>query len=472
MRKVLSFLALAMSVLAVLSCGGDPDDPVIQEDPAPTSVTATPATSSLTSSAGEVSIAVTSPQRPLLGGIPAWITVQDGTYNKYNITFTLKVAENTTYEPRSVTITVTSGGLSSSVTISQAAAEKPQEPQTPEEPSGDVEVNISKNLVTKSPMDKAVALYGYLLDQYGKKIISSIMADVNWNHREADKVNSATGKYPAMNCYDFIHIYVPENNWINYSDLKPVTEWAEAGGIVSLMWHFNVPKNKDIVPGTDGSGVTCTPGETTFRAKNVFTEGSWENKWFYGQMDKVAEVILGLQKQGIAAIWRPFHEAAGNATHKSQASWTTSWFWWGYDGAEIYKKLWVAMFDYFASKGIHNLIWVWTLDATPGTENEWASWYPGNDLVDIVGVDIYADDTDAKERQYKAAADLSAGHKMVTVSECGNIPEPIKCIAAGEKWCWFMAWDLESYSLNTAAYWKNVMVSSKVITRENMPSLK
>ena len=87
-------------------------------------------------------------------------------------------------------------------------------------------------------------------------------------------------------------------------------------------------------------------------------------------------------------------------------------------------------------------------------------------------VDIYADDTDAKERQYKAAADLSAGHKMVTVSECGNIPEPIKCIAAGEKWCWFMAWDLESYSLNTTAYWKNVMASSKVITRENMPSLK
>jgi len=181
MRKVLSFLTLAMSVLAVLSCGGDPDDPVIPEDTAPTSVTVTPASSSLTSAAGEVSLAVTAPLRPVLGGIPAWITVQDGTYNKYSITFTLKVAENTTYEPRSVTITVTSGGLSSSVTISQAAAEKPQEPsepQTPEEPSGNVEVNISKNLVTKSPMDKAVALYGYLLEQYRKKTICSIKEEV------------------------------------------------------------------------------------------------------------------------------------------------------------------------------------------------------------------------------------------------------------------------------------------------------
>ena len=91
-----------------------------------------------------------------------------------------------------------------------------------------------------------------------------------------------------MNCYDFIHIYVPENNWINYFDLKPVTEWAEAGGIVSLMWHFNVPKSASVSPGSDGSGVTCTPSETTFKAQNVFTKDSWENKWFYDQMDKVA----------------------------------------------------------------------------------------------------------------------------------------------------------------------------------------
>ena len=87
-----------MSVLAVLSCGGDPDDPVIQEDPAPTAVTASPATSSLTSAAGEVTLAVTSPQRPVLSGIPSWITVKDGTYNKYNITFTLQVAENKAYD--------------------------------------------------------------------------------------------------------------------------------------------------------------------------------------------------------------------------------------------------------------------------------------------------------------------------------------------------------------------------------------
>ena len=180
-------------------------------------------------------------------------------------------------------------------------------------------------------------LYAYFYDQYGRKAVSSVMADVNWNNTCAEKVYKLTGKYPAMNCYDFIHICFSPANWIDYTNITPVKDWHNAGGIVQLMWHFNVPKSQG------GTDFTCTPSETTFRAKNVFTEGSWERQWFYGQMDKVIEVVLKLQEAGIAATWRPFHEAAGNATAKQQAGWTTSWFWWGYDGADTYKKLWVAM---------------------------------------------------------------------------------------------------------------------------------
>ena len=203
---------------------------------------------------------------------------------------------------------------------------------------------ISETPVTAST-DAAKNLYAYFYDLYGRKTVSSVMADVNWNNKIAEEIHTATGKYPAMNCYDFIHIYVPENNWINYNDITPVTNWANAGGIVQLMWHFNVPLNATTTPGADGSGVTCTPSETTFRASNVFTEGAWENKWFYDEMDKVIEVILKLQEAGIAATWRPFHEAAGNATAKQQANWTKAWFWWGYDGAETFKHLWIAMYD-------------------------------------------------------------------------------------------------------------------------------
>ena len=208
----------------------------------------------------------------------------------------------------------------------------------------------SGNEIKTTPLTtnaEAVKLYSYLYQQYGNKTISSVMAEWNWNHKVADQIYEAVGKYPAMNCYDFIHIFVPSGNgWINYSDITPVTEWTEAGGIVSLMWHFMVPKSETEKITSSGGGVTYKPGETTYRASNVLTEGTWENKWFYQEMEKVADVILKLQNQGIAAIWRPFHEAAGNATAKQQANWTKSWFWWGYDGAETYKKIWVAMYDY------------------------------------------------------------------------------------------------------------------------------
>ena len=207
----------------LVSCGGD--DPIApQEDPAPTTLTLSQESASFGVQGSELTLTVTAPARPSVTGAPSWVTVMDGTFNHYSITYTLKVAENTSYDPRTASLTISAGNLTKTFTVSQAAAQKPAEPEEPEEKPDDKpqEVDISKTPVTEN----ATALYGYLLSQYGKKIISSIMADVNWNHREADKVNSSKGKYPAMNCYDFIHIYVPENNWINYSDLKPVTEWA------------------------------------------------------------------------------------------------------------------------------------------------------------------------------------------------------------------------------------------------------
>lgn len=66
------------------------------------------------------------------------------------------------------------------------------------------------NLADPSATEKTKRLYKYLQLNYGSKTISSVIANVNWNTQEADRIYKATGKYPAMNCYDFIHIYVPK----------------------------------------------------------------------------------------------------------------------------------------------------------------------------------------------------------------------------------------------------------------------
>lgn len=317
-------------------------------------------------------------------------------------------------------------------------------------------------------------LYKYLQLNYGAKTLSSVVANVSWNHTEADKIYKATGKYPAINCYDFIQIYVPDNNgWIDYSNLTPVTEWADAGGLVSLMWHFMVPKTESTTIGTDGSGCTCTPSETTFRASNVFTSGSWENKWFYQEMDKVVDVLLKLQDAGISATWRPFHEAAGNAELKSGASWGTSWFWWGYDGADTFKKLWQTMFNYFQSKGVHNLIWVWTTQNYNGDATTYkndADWYPGDAYVDIIGRDLYGYTAAQQAQEFKEIQARYPG-KMVTLAECGvsdgtETADVQTAWEAGAKWSYFMPWYGTSMPSND--WWKTVMSSKNVITRDQV----
>ena len=301
--------------------------------------------------------------------------------------------------------------------------------------------------------DAAKRLYRYFRNNYGKRIISSVMADVAWNHTIADNIKkNLTGKWPAMNCYDFIHIQVPDGNgWIDYSDITPVTEWTVKGGIVQLMWHFNVPESETTTVGKDGSGVTCSPSETSFKASNALIDGTWENKYFYAQMDRVIAVILKLQEAGIAATWRPFHEAAGNATAKQQASWTKAWFWWGHEGADTFKKLWVAMFDYFKQKGVNNLIWIWTTQNYNGNADGYyqdTDWYPGDAYCDMIARDLYGYSA-AQNAQEFTEIQTTYPNKMVVLGECGwdgsdKTGKPqgdiVECWNAGAKWGHFMVW--------------------------------
>jgi mannan endo-1,4-beta-mannosidase len=205
-------------------------------------------------------------------------------------------------------------------------------------------------------------------------------------------------------------------------------------------------------------------------------------------IEEVAGYLQLLENENIPVIWRPLHEAAGNyGLYEGGGS--GAWFWWGRHGAEPCKQLWRLLYDQLVNvHGLDNLIWVWTVDVVPTipyAQERNLEWYPGDDFVDIVGVDIYEANTDAKSRQYQALVDLTKGKKLVTVSECGNIPDPSKCMDAGNRWSWFMVWPTadsngnvllnspdQNFKLNTLDYWKKVMGNQYVITREAMPSLK
>ena len=469
-----NFTIIALSALLLWACGKtEPEKPVVPPvDPAPKAVTLNVTSYGAPAEGGTIDVTVKSPFVPQVEK-PDWVSVSSGSLVNYTVTLKLTVAPNTAYEPRNATLTFkATGATSATFSLSQAAAEKPEPAE------------VDKDLTNESATAEAKWVYNFLREQNGNKMLSGVQSGGTANNNERiNQVYSMTGKHPAVAGYDYIFLqYSPTpSGWtwvVNYSDISAAKEQWQNNGLVSFMWHWNVPTSKeawDIAKSDykfDGYGFYSPgahdgKGETAFSITKALTPDTWENEFILKDIEKVAGYLKLLQDAGIPVLWRPLHEAAGNYNLYGGNG---AWFWWGRGGAEACKKLWKLLRDKLEGEyGLNNLIWVWTLDATPGAEKDYASWYPGNDLVDIVGVDIYADDTDAKARQYEAAVNLSGGHKLVTVSECGNIPNPAKCLEAGQDWSWFLAWDLESFELNTTSYWKSIMSSSKVLTLEGMP---
>ena len=433
-------------------------------------------------------------------------------------------------------------------------------------------VALDKTLVAATSA-KAVKLYNYLLDNFETKTLSAMMANVAWNTEMSEKVYGWTGKYPAINCFDYVHLpaSVAGVDWINYGDITPVKDWSDKGGIVAAMWHWNVPKKvvgeasstqiwkgetvmpgdwsgnvqmtddaakavfadaqvgqvirvavKDVAAGAQGSfknsgwseiasgtdyfdisgdytlvitedvlkslqeggliigghdytavavylennGTALDPNkdyafykaDTEFDATNATVEGTWENKVFTEDLKNAAAYLKLLRDADIPVLWRPFHEAAGG------------WFWWGKDAAS-FKSLWIAMFNYFKTEGLDNLIWVWT------TEGNDADWYPGDQYVDIVGRDVYNKETADCVSEYTSIAE-NYGNKIVSLSECGTVGLISEQWASGARWSWFMPWydgtneDGSPVVHADEAWWKDAMSQEFVVSREDLPSME
>lgn len=331
-----------------------------------------------------------------------------------------------------------------------------------EMPAPDVELSFTTqgiDAAVNTLTEEAQKVYDFLVETYEQKTISGTMAQVNWNTDEAVQVNAWTGKYPALNCFDYIHLYASstsEGSWIDYGDITPVQEWWDNGGLVAAMWHWNVPKSEG------SSEMSFNMEGNNFNIDNVFTEDTWEYTVVNDDLAKVAGYLKLLKDANIPVIWRPLHEASGG------------WFWWG-KNADSFKKLWIKMFDYFKAQGLNNLIWVWT------TETGDADWYPGDQYVDIVGRDLYGKTAAECVSQYQAIAE-EYNDKMVTLSECGAYLDTNTTLGtlseqwnAGARWLWFMPWydsDGQSIPYVGEAWWQDAMSQDYVITRDQLPSFK
>lgn len=305
----------------------------------------------------------------------------------------------------------------------------------------DVPVSDIAPLTNAAASDNAKAVYDCLRASYGRYIISGAMANVSNNNDFADWIYAVSGKYPALAAYDFIHLPSSPANWIDYSDISAARAQWQNGGLVSYMWHW-------LTPDTEGSA--DLKYDSYFDINAALTEGTWQNKLILADIDRVAGYLKLLKDAGIPVIWRPLHEAAGDKTWGA-------WFWWGRGGAEPCKRLWRLLYQKLTVEyQLDNLIWVWTVQTTDQgqlADLSWIEqWYPGDDVVDIIGVDLYKDSHLSCAPEFNLLNLLGNGKKLVTLAETGMLPDPGACMADKSMWSWAMLWyTYDAHKNNPAA---------------------
>jgi mannan endo-1,4-beta-mannosidase len=115
------------------------------------------------------------------------------------------------------------------------------------------------------------------------------------------------------------------------------------------------------------------------------------------------------------------------------------WFWWGKKGGhDGYKKLYRMMFDRLVKfHKLNNLLWVYgPNEVTPPHVDSYSAYYPGDDVVDVLGTDVYH--TNFAKEQYDQLLAV-AKDKPIAIAESGSVPSP-DVLKEQPRWVWFMYW--------------------------------
>lgn len=298
---------------------------------------------------------------------------------------------------------------------------------------------VSPLLVDAEASYSTQVLMNYLTHQYGRKTLSGQQHEVseNLSFPVANYLNKSGGIVPAIRGSDLID-YSPSRVLHGENPRNEAEEtiaWAkQTGGIVTMMWHWNAPT--DLVD--DPCGSQCGPNDypwwrgfytngTTFDLPGALANpGGSDYQLLLRDIDAIAAELQKFEDAGVPVIWRPLHEAQGG------------WFWWGAHGSEAFKELWDLTYDRLTNvHGLHNLIWEFTSSAAEGDHLQ---WYPGDDVVDMVGLDIYTAQGASMSGQWYDVLEHYDGRKMIALSETGTLPDPELMDQWGIEWSYFSPW--------------------------------
>jgi mannan endo-1,4-beta-mannosidase len=210
-----------------------------------------------------------------------------------------------------------------------------------------------------------------------------------WSGNPMDQTQaliSQTGKTPAIlgttiGCIGSVEDGVTLSN-----------QWLAKGGIVMVnLWATDPVTGLDDNDRNVDFGQMSTPGTPLY------------NTWM-AYLDTIAAKLKAINGP---VLFRPFVELNGN------------WSWFGGKDPAQFIKVYQQMHDYLVkTKGVTNLVWVYSINDGNGN---YTAYYPGNDYIDIVGMDAYPAQAYTKG-MYNAALTLN---KPMIFAEVGVIsPSP------------------------------------------------
>ena len=265
-------------------------------------------------------------------------------------------------------------------------------------------------------------------------------------------VKSVTGAHPAVIGVDFSGLYGPSESEIEKektSLIKYISETYDRGGVITAAWHFNNPVSNTNFYWNDSTAIAAV--------KNIIPGGTHHQKYksILKNIADVAKATKGNDGKIVPIIFRPFHELDGD------------WFWWGARHCTIdeFKTLWQFTVTYLKdSLQVHNFIYAFSPDNKFFTEEKYLERYPGNEFVDLVGVDNYGDfgrgghyDLDAGYTKLKIVSDFALKNgKLAAFTETGleSIPDStwwtnklLKTLLRSDlKLCYVLVWRNDSKS--------------------------
>nr|WP_321412017.1 glycosyl hydrolase [uncultured Carboxylicivirga sp.] len=235
-------------------------------------------------------------------------------------------------------------------------------------------------VVDQNADENVIKLYQFLMQSDTLGIMlgheDTFAYGIGWKHDGevyTSDVYKICGDFPAVFGWDLGHIETgsPVNiDTVNFESMKKfIVKAHEMGGINTISWHPTHPL-------TGGS-----TWDTTVVVNQLLPGGALNDK-FNGWISSIGNFFSDLKDskgQSVPVIFRPFHEHNG------------SWFWWG-DGlcsVDEYTQLWKYTVSYLRdTMSVHNVLYAYSPNIV-GSKEEYLAKYPGNEWVDIMGVDVY-----------------------------------------------------------------------------------